>query len=93
METILKATGKKVVIGADRPTVIIGERINPTGKKKLSASLAEGNLEIVRAEALAQVQAGADVLDVNVGAAGVDEVDLLPRAVRLDGNRGRARVH
>ncbi len=83
METTLKATGKKVIIGADRPTVIIGERINPTGKKKLSATLAEGNLEIVRTEALAQVQAGADVLDVNVGAAGVDEVELLPRAVRL----------
>ncbi len=83
METVLKANGKKIVIGADRPTVIIGERINPTGKKKLSATLAKGDLEIVRQEALAQVEAGADVLDVNVGAAGVDEVALLPEAVRL----------
>ncbi|HEY68172.1 MAG TPA: dihydropteroate synthase [Thermoflexia bacterium] len=83
METILKGAGKEVVIGSDRPTVIIGERINPTGKKKLVAALLAGDLEIVRREALAQVEAGADVLDVNVGAAGVDEVDLLPRAVRL----------
>jgi len=83
METILKGTGKAVIIGDDRPTVIIGERINPTGKKKLAAALVAGDLEIVRREALAQVEAGADVLDVNVGAAGVDEVDLLPKAVRL----------
>jgi 5-methyltetrahydrofolate--homocysteine methyltransferase len=83
METVLVGTGKKVVISDDRPTVIIGERINPTGKKKLSAALAEGDLSIVHKEALAQVEAGADVLDVNVGAAGVDEVDLLPKAVKL----------
>jgi 5-methyltetrahydrofolate--homocysteine methyltransferase len=83
METILVGTGKKVVISDDGPTVIIGERINPTGKKKLSAALVEGDLSIVRQEALAQVKAGADVLDVNVGAAGVNEVDLLPKAVKL----------
>ncbi len=83
METTLIGRGKKVVIGDSRPTVIIGERINPTGKKKLAAALVAGDLEIVRQEALAQVEAGADVLDVNVGAAGVDEVDLLPRAVRM----------
>ncbi|OQY23378.1 MAG: hypothetical protein B6I34_04705, partial [Anaerolineaceae bacterium 4572_32.1] len=83
MDTILKGTGKKVVIGGDRPTIIIGERINPTGKKKLAASLVAGDLDIVRQEALAQVEAGADVLDVNVGAAGVDEVALLPQAVKM----------
>lgn len=83
METILKGTGKKVIIGDGRPTVIIGERINPTGKKKLAAALLAGDLDIVRREALAQVKAGADVLDVNVGAANVDEADLLPKAVRL----------
>jgi 5-methyltetrahydrofolate--homocysteine methyltransferase len=83
METLLVGTGKKVVISDDRPTVIIGERINPTGKKKLSAALVAGDLSIVHKEALAQVEAGADVLDVNVGAAGVDEVELLPRAVKL----------
>jgi 5-methyltetrahydrofolate--homocysteine methyltransferase len=83
MDTVLVGTGKKVVIGDDRPTVIIGERINPTGKKKLSAALAAGDLSVVHMEALAQVEVGADVLDVNVGAAGVNEVDLLPRAVKL----------
>jgi 5-methyltetrahydrofolate--homocysteine methyltransferase len=83
METVLKGIGKKVVIGEGRPTVILGERINPTGKKKLAAALAAGDLEVVRQEALAQVAAGADILDVNVGAAGVNEPELLPRAVRL----------
>jgi 5-methyltetrahydrofolate--homocysteine methyltransferase len=83
METVLQSTGKKVVITESRPTVMIGERINPTGKKKLSAALVEGDLSIVEREALAQVEAGADVLDVNVGAAGVNEVELLPKAVRL----------
>ena len=83
MQTVLKGLGKKVVIGDGRPTVLLGERINPTGKKKLAAALGTGDLEIVRQEALAQVEAGADLLDVNVGAAGVDEVDLLPRAVKL----------
>ena len=83
METILKSAQTTVVISPERPTVLIGERINPTGKKRLAAALVEGNLDIVRAEAQAQVEAGADVLDVNVGAAGVDEVYLLPRALRL----------
>jgi 5-methyltetrahydrofolate--homocysteine methyltransferase len=83
METVLKGTRKKVVIGEGRPTVILGERINPTGKKRLAAALVAGDLEVVRQEALAQVAAGADILDVNVGAAGVNEVDLLPRAVKL----------
>jgi len=83
METILKGLGQQVVIGRDRPTVIIGERINPTGKKRLAAALTAGDLSVVREEALKQVDAGAHVLDVNVGAAGVDEVDILPKAVRL----------
>jgi len=83
METILKSAKKTVTISPEKPTVLIGERINPTGKKRLAAALVEGNLDVVRKEALAQIEAGADVLDVNVGAAGVDEVDLLPKAVRL----------
>ncbi|NIV36928.1 MAG: methyltetrahydrofolate cobalamin methyltransferase, partial [Anaerolineae bacterium] len=80
METVLQGTGRKIVIGDGRPTVLLGERINPTGKKKLAAALAAGDLELVRQEALAQVAAGADILDVNVGAAGVDEQALLPQA-------------
>jgi 5-methyltetrahydrofolate--homocysteine methyltransferase len=83
METILKSAHKTITISPEKPTVLIGERINPTGKKRLAAALSEGNLDIVRMEAEAQVEAGADVLDVNVGATGVDEVDLLPKAVRL----------
>ncbi len=83
METVLKGTKKKVVIGEGRPTVLLGERINPTGKKKLAAALVAGDLEVVRQEALAQVAVGADILDVNVGAAGVNEVELLPKAVKL----------
>ena len=83
METILKSAQKTVIIGPEKPTVLIGERINPTGKKRLAAVLAKGNLELVRQEALAQVEAGADALDVNVGAADLDEVGLLPQAVRV----------
>ncbi|MBN1178149.1 MAG: dihydropteroate synthase [Anaerolineae bacterium] len=83
METILKSAKKTVVISPDNPTRIIGERINPTGKKRLAASLLEGSLEIVEKEALEQIEAGADILDVNVGAASVDEVDMLPKAVKL----------
>ena len=83
METKVTSATKEVVIGDERRTVLIGERINPTGKKKLAEALQTGNLEIVRQEAIAQVQAGADILDVNVGAAGVDEVTLLPQAVKV----------
>lgn len=82
METRLSGISKEVVIAPHLPTVLIGERINPTGKGRLASALKEGNLEPVRREAFAQVRAGADVLDVNVGAAGVDEVALLPEAVR-----------
>jgi 5-methyltetrahydrofolate--homocysteine methyltransferase len=83
METVLKSAKKTVVIGPDKPTVIIGERINPTGRKSLAAALVAGNMDVLPQEALAQVEAGADVLDVNVGAAGVDEVAVLPQAVRM----------
>jgi 5-methyltetrahydrofolate--homocysteine methyltransferase len=83
MKTMVTSPSREIIIGDEQPTVLIGERINPTGKKKLSEALRAGDLEIVRREALAQVQAGADILDVNVGAFGVDEVTLLPKAVRV----------
>lgn len=83
VETELKGIGKKVIISRERPTVMVGERINPTGRKRLAQALISGDLSIVKEEAQKQIDAGADVLDVNVGAAGVDEIDLLPRAVRL----------
>jgi 5-methyltetrahydrofolate--homocysteine methyltransferase len=82
METLVSSHSKEVIIGDSRPTVLIGERINPTGKKKLTETLKADDMEIVRKEALAQVQAGADILDVNVGVFGVDEVSLLPKAVK-----------
>lgn len=81
MNTTVSSAKRQVIISFDRPTVLIGERINPTGKKKLAASLLEGDFSIVQKEALAQVKAGADILDVNVGASGVDEVITLPLAV------------
>jgi len=82
METKITSATKEVIIGDDRPTVLIGERINPSGKKKLGESLKEGKLDIVRKEAKAQTEAGADILDVNVNIFGIDEPDLLPRAVK-----------
>lgn len=83
METKLTSSTREVIISSDRPTVLIGERINPTGKKKLTEALKSGNLELVRKEALNQVQAGADVLDINVGVLEVDEVSLLPKVVQI----------
>jgi len=83
MKTVLKGTGKEVIVTPGGVTRIIGERINPTGRKKLAAALVAGDLERVRAEAIAQVAEGADIIDVNVGAAGVDEEELLPMAVKV----------
>lgn len=82
METKVSSHSKEVIIGDNHPTVLIGERINPTGKKKLADALKVGNLEIVCKEALAQTQAGADIIDVNVGVFGIDEAVLLPKAVQ-----------
>ncbi len=82
METRISSETKEVIIGHDRPTVLIGERINPSGKSKLAEELRKGNMEIVRKEALAQAHAGADIIDVNVSAFGVDEISLLPKAVQ-----------
>src|SRR4030042_1113742 len=82
MDTIVSSDKKEVIISIDRPTVIIGERINPTGRKKLTEALKAGDLDIVRKEAIEQVAAGADIIDVNVNAPGVDDVAMLPKAVR-----------
>lgn len=83
METVLASPTREVVIGPGRPFVIVGERINPTGRRAFAEQIAGGDLEPVRAEALAQVQAGAPVLDVNAGIPGADEADLLVRMVKL----------
>jgi 5-methyltetrahydrofolate--homocysteine methyltransferase len=81
MHTVLKGKTKEVTIGIDRPFVMIGEKINPTGRKKLAAALTEGNLDYVRQLVENQVAWGADVLDINVGVPGLDEVALIPRVV------------
>lgn len=83
MQTLLKGISQEVVIGPDQPTAIIGERINPTGRKVFSAELEAGDLSRIARDAQAQVEAGAVILDVNVGAARVDEVALLPQAVQI----------
>ena len=82
METKVSSLKKEVVISHDQPTVLIGERINPTGKKKMVAALQARDLKLVCQQALAQVEAGADILDINVGSSEVDEVTLLPLAVQ-----------
>ena len=82
METRVSSATKEVFIGNGHPTVLIGERINPTGKRKLVAALQAGDMQALQEEAIAQVQAGADILDINVGVPGLDEVALLPRAVQ-----------
>ncbi|MEW6029573.1 MAG: dihydropteroate synthase [Chloroflexota bacterium] len=81
MHTTLKGKSKEVTIGIDRPFVIIGEKINPTGNKKLAAALTEGNLDFVRALAQRQVAWGADALDVNVGVPGLDEIGMIAKVV------------
>ncbi|MEW6567294.1 MAG: dihydropteroate synthase [Chloroflexota bacterium] len=83
METVVTSPSREVRIGPERPFVIIGERINPTGRARLAAEMAAGNFERVRADALAQVAAGAHMLDVNAGIPLTDEPALLAEAVRL----------
>ena len=83
MHTILKGKTREVTIGIDRPFVMIGEKINPTGRKKLAAALVEGNLDYVRQLAENQIAWGAEVLDVNVGVPGIDEVAVVRQVVEL----------
>ncbi|MFQ5721739.1 MAG: dihydropteroate synthase, partial [Candidatus Aminicenantales bacterium] len=84
METrITRLGGKSCFIGNEHPLAIIGERINPTGKKKLTQELSKGDFSMVRHFAFTQAKAGAHIIDINVGAAGVDEKKVLPLAVRI----------
>jgi 5-methyltetrahydrofolate--homocysteine methyltransferase len=83
-ETVLRShAGHDVVIGDAHPFVIIGERINPTGRKKLAEELKHGHYETVKADAIAQVAAGARVLDLNAGIPGFDEVAMLSQVVKI----------
>jgi 5-methyltetrahydrofolate--homocysteine methyltransferase len=82
LKTTLSSKTKSVDIHRDGPTVVIGERINPTGRKVVLKALQEGNFDMVRQDALAQVEAGAAVLDVNAGVPGADEVKLLSQVMQ-----------
>ena len=82
-ETVISSASREVVMGFDRPFVIIGERINPTGRKLLAAEMAAGDFSRVEADALAQVAAGAHMLDVNAGIPLADEPAILARAIQL----------
>ena len=85
METVLRSRSKEVVISVDRPFVMIGERINPTGRKVLAAEMRAGAMDRVKADAIAQVEAGAQMLDVNAGVPMVDEPALLVAAIKAVG--------
>ncbi|PWB55042.1 MAG: pterin-binding protein [Anaerolineales bacterium] len=79
MQTLLKSKTRQVKISTDGPVTIIGESINPTRRKKLTAALLSGEMDYIYELAKTQLDTGADVLDINVGAPGVDEIDVLPR--------------
>lgn len=77
----LSSRSKTVFVGADLPTRLIGERINPTGRKKLGAEIKNGSFISVKREAIEQTQAGADILDVNMGVAGIDQAAAMDKAI------------
>ena len=80
--TVRSGPGGEVPIGDDHPFAIIGERINPTGRKRLTAEICAGDMSTVQADALAQVAAGARILDLNAGVPGFDEPAMLARVVQ-----------
>ena len=82
-DTVVGSASKEVVIGFERPFVLIGERINPTGRKQLAAQMAVGDYSQVEADALAQVAAGAHMLDVNAGIPLADEPRILAETIQL----------
>lgn len=87
MDTIIKSPSQTVTIGSGNPFVIIGERINPTGRKKLEAEMLEGDFSRVERDALAQIKAGASILDINAGVTSVEpdktEPELMVKCIEL----------
>ncbi len=83
MHTVLRSATRELVIGPDQPFCVIGERINPTGRKALQEQLRHGDLSRIETDVAQQVAGGAMVLDVNMGAPFVDEVEMMVRAVKL----------
>ena len=82
-DTVISSASREVVIGFDRPFTVIGERINPTGRRLLAEEMKTGDFSRVEADAMAQVAAGATVLDVNAGVPLADEPALMAQAVKL----------
>ncbi len=82
-DTVLSSPTREVVIGFDRPFVLIGERINPTGRHLLAEEMKAGDFSRVKADALRQVEAGAQMLDVNAGIPLADEPAMLAQAINL----------
>lgn len=82
LTTVLRSAKDSVEISRELPTAIIGERINPTGRKRVLAALLAGDFDVVRRDAVEQVEAGAAILDVNAGVPGADEAALLVRALQ-----------
>ena len=83
MRTVLSSATREIVIGPDEPFCVIGERINPTGRKIFQQQLRDGDLSRVEIDVAQQVAGGAMVLDVNMGAPLVDEAELMVQAVKL----------
>jgi 5-methyltetrahydrofolate--homocysteine methyltransferase len=83
LTTVVSSNNRSVEIQRGKPTVIIGERINPTGRKKLLEELKSGDFSRVKADALAQVEAGAGIIDVNAGVPGADEPALIKEMIRV----------
>ncbi len=83
VDTVLSSAAKEVVIGFEQPFVVIGERINPTGRKKLAEQIAADDYSMVELDAVAQVAAGAHVLDINAGVPMADEPKMMAGIVKL----------
>lgn len=83
VDTIVSSATKEIAIGFDRPFCVIGERINPTGRKLLAAEMAAGDFSRVESDARAQVEAGATMLDVNAGIPMADEPAILAQSIKL----------
>lgn len=82
-DTIISSASQEVVIGFDRPFAVIGERINPTGRKLLAEEMKNGDFSRVEADAIAQVAAGATILDINAGIPLADEPAILAKTIQL----------
>ena len=82
LETVVSSKREQIVISDSGPMILVGERINPTGKERIASALRRRDFSVLCKEAIDQVEAGADIVDVNVGVAGLDEVSLFPDVIK-----------